>query len=247
MKIEKLNDHQIRCTLTKEDLAARHIKLSELAYGTEKTRALFQDMMTQASMDFGFEADDIPLMVEAIPLSSEKIVLIITKVESPEELDTRFSEFTHFSDESEDYGEAETESEDSDMDIPEELTDLLHQLKREIADSVAGNTPDTKNDDLPANLVCLFSFTDIEVGIRASHAIAPFYRGESSLYRDPHSNEYLLFLHQGAHNAREFSRIVLTMNAYLEKKKCIPATEGYCREHSQIIVLKKAVSTLAQI
>ena len=29
MKIEKVNDHQIRCTLTREDLAERQIKLSK--------------------------------------------------------------------------------------------------------------------------------------------------------------------------------------------------------------------------
>ena len=91
MKIEKVNDHQIRCTLTREDLADRELKLSELAYGTEKAKDLFRDMMQQASFEFGFEAEDIPLMIEAIPLSSECIVLIITKVEDPDELDTRFS------------------------------------------------------------------------------------------------------------------------------------------------------------
>ena len=51
-------------------------------------------MMQQASFDFGFEAENIPLMIEAIPSSSDSIVLIITKVEDPEELDTRFSRFT---------------------------------------------------------------------------------------------------------------------------------------------------------
>lgn len=30
MKIEKVNDHQIRCTLTKADLADRELKISEL-------------------------------------------------------------------------------------------------------------------------------------------------------------------------------------------------------------------------
>jgi adapter protein MecA 1/2 len=55
MKIEKLNENQIRCTLTHADLAARHLKLSELAYGTEKAKSLFRDMMQQASFDFGFE------------------------------------------------------------------------------------------------------------------------------------------------------------------------------------------------
>ena len=93
MKIEKINDNQIRCTLTRADLAARHLKLSELAYGTEKAKMLFHDMMQQASSELGFEADDIPLMIEAIPASPDSIVLIITKVENPEELDTRFSKF----------------------------------------------------------------------------------------------------------------------------------------------------------
>lgn len=93
MKIEKVNENQIRCTLTREDLASRELKISELAYGTEKAKTLFRDMMRQANCEFGFEAEDIPLMIEAIPLNAECIVLIITKVEDPEELDTRFSRF----------------------------------------------------------------------------------------------------------------------------------------------------------
>lgn len=94
MKIEKINENQIRCTLTKEDLIDRKIRLSELAYGSEKAKNLFRDMMQQAADDFGFEANNIPLMIEAIPVSSDSIILIITKVEDPEELDTRFSRFT---------------------------------------------------------------------------------------------------------------------------------------------------------
>ena len=74
MKIERINDNQIRCTLTKKDLADRQIKLSELAYGTEKAKALFRDMMQQASFECGFDAEDIPLMIEAIPISSECII-----------------------------------------------------------------------------------------------------------------------------------------------------------------------------
>ncbi len=31
MKIEKINDNQIRCTLTKEDLDSHQIRISELA------------------------------------------------------------------------------------------------------------------------------------------------------------------------------------------------------------------------
>ena len=49
MKIEKINENKIRCFLTRDDLENRHIKLSEIAYGTEKARSLFRDMMEQAS------------------------------------------------------------------------------------------------------------------------------------------------------------------------------------------------------
>ena len=34
MKIEKINDSQIRCTLNTDDLIDRELKISELAYGT---------------------------------------------------------------------------------------------------------------------------------------------------------------------------------------------------------------------
>ena len=124
MKIEKLNENQIRCTLTHADLAARHLKLSELAYGTEKAKSLFRDMMQQASFDFGFEAEDLPLMIEAIPSSGDSIVLIITKVEDPEELDTRFSKFTQSMD-----SEASPTEQLEKLEGAEDFLNLLNKVK----------------------------------------------------------------------------------------------------------------------
>ena len=45
MKIEKINENQIRCTLTREDLETHQVNLKELAYGSEKAKKLFRDMM----------------------------------------------------------------------------------------------------------------------------------------------------------------------------------------------------------
>ena len=127
MKLEKINDNQIRCTLTRDDLNNRQIKLSELAYGTEKAKELFRDMMQQAAIEFGFEADNIPLMIEAIPLPNECIVLIITKVEDPEELDTRFAKFApggdSASEEVSDLGDLLPEGADNVLDIFKKLID----------------------------------------------------------------------------------------------------------------------------
>lgn len=38
MKIEKINENQIRCTLTREDLESHQVNLKELAYGSEKAK-----------------------------------------------------------------------------------------------------------------------------------------------------------------------------------------------------------------
>ena len=80
MKIEKISDNQIRCTLTKEDLDSHQIRISELAYGTDKAKKLFREMMQQAQIEFGFEADNIPLMIEAIPVNGESVILIVTRI-----------------------------------------------------------------------------------------------------------------------------------------------------------------------
>ena len=124
MKIEKISDNQIRFTLTGEDLAARQIKLSELAYGTEKARNLFREMMQQAASQVGFEADNIPLMIEAIPMSEGSIVLVVTKVENPEELDTRFAKFAPSV-----HDENDSDADDAD-DAADDTDDMLDLFKK---------------------------------------------------------------------------------------------------------------------
>lgn len=52
-------------------------------------------MMKQANLQFGFEANDIPLMIEAIPISSESIILIISKVEDPKSWIPAFLSLPH--------------------------------------------------------------------------------------------------------------------------------------------------------
>ena len=58
-----------------------------------KARALFQELMEEAFRQYGFIVENMPVMVEAVPLQDDSLVLIITRVENPEELDTRFSNF----------------------------------------------------------------------------------------------------------------------------------------------------------
>ena len=80
MKIEKISDTQIRFTLSKTDLEERNIKITELAYGSEKTHLLFQEMMRQAHAECNFESENTPLMVEAMPIGKSHVVIVVTKI-----------------------------------------------------------------------------------------------------------------------------------------------------------------------
>ena len=51
MKIERINENQIRCTLSNFDLSVRNVNLNELAYGSEKARNLFREMIQQAAQE----------------------------------------------------------------------------------------------------------------------------------------------------------------------------------------------------
>lgn len=92
MKIEKINDSQIRCILSKSELEKRNLKLSEISYGSAKVKQLFKDMMQLAYIQCGFEADNIPLAIEVTPFR-DYASITVTKVEDPDELDARYSRF----------------------------------------------------------------------------------------------------------------------------------------------------------
>lgn len=121
--------------MNKADLADKQLKISELAYGSPKAKELFREMMQQASNELGFEVDDIPLMIEAIPISSECLILIVTKVEDPEELDTRFSRFTKDTDADDtDYDDEEDDYDNEDLTFPP-MTTITSYPARSISES----------------------------------------------------------------------------------------------------------------
>jgi len=80
MKIEKISDTQVKFILSKSDLEEHNIKMTELAYGSEKTHRLFQEMMRQANEECDFKADNTPLMVEAMPIGTSHVVVVVTKI-----------------------------------------------------------------------------------------------------------------------------------------------------------------------
>lgn len=247
MKIEKINDNQIRCTLTKEDLENHQIRLSELAYGTEKAKKLFRDMMQQANIQFGFEADNIPLMIEAIPVNTESIVLIITKVEDPEELDTRFSKFAPFK---ETDGETlQFDGADNIIDIFQKLCDakLKNTAKKTTSkkQNVSKSTEETGNTS-SVNLIRLYKFHSLDDVIDAAHSLNSFFSGINNLYKDDISDSYQLVIHQSDHTPEEFNKVCNILSEYAAGKAFTAAGEAHLAEHDHLIT-SNALTKLIQL
>lgn len=256
MKIEKINDNQIRCTLSRSDLAKRSIKLSELAYGSEKAKGLFRDMMFQAREEFGFNAEDIPLMIEAIPYS-EHIVLIITKVEDPEELDTKFSSF------------APGIREENGMldDMPSELNTAAEVLDlfRKIQDSVLSNSgnarsasgietkaSDTEEEEYSEekenpNLTRMFTFSSLANVNKLAQLVGTAYQGANALYKDEAYGTYILVTTKGSHTREEYNRFCNMVSEYGSMHKAGVATERFLEEHLIPIIKDTALQTLAAL
>lgn len=246
MKIEKINDNQIRCTLTREDLELHQIRLSELAYGSDKAKKLFRDMMEQAQLQFGFEADNIPLMIEAIPVTADSIILIITKVEDPEELDTRFSKFTPFKDR----GQTEPlqlDGADNIIDIFQKVFDskLKGLSKKTATDADTAREEDTQ--EVPSvNLLRLFIFSRLDDVIAAAHGLNGFFTGKNTLYKDSAEGRYHLVLHQSDTTPEDFNRVCNILSEYGTAKAFSPAGEAYLKEHGELISTN-ALQQLAQL
>ena len=240
MKLERVNENQIKCTLSRADLVDRQINLNELAYGSEKARSLFREMLNRASYELDFNADDIPLMIEAIPMAEDSIVLLITKMEDPEELDTRFAKF------------APGNIEELDLDEPDNSQQTKEAFSRadEILDAFKKNSELMKemeetesSDESSRDLSRIFSFRDLDTVIEAAHAVSPSYTGDNALYKNETDGRFYLSVHKTSHTPESFNQLCNVLSEYGSIVGTTPlATEAYLEEHETILIGARSIT-----
>ncbi len=248
MKIEKISDNQIRCTLNKSDLIDRELKISELAYGSEKAKALFRDMIQQAFYEFGFEVDDIPLMIEAIPISTECLILVITKVDDPDELDTRFSKFSSFNSHDSSDKSDEDSYADEIINTFESLDDFLDDNEddsKKLTDAGTTDTDNIQNVKISTNLIKVYSFSSLAEVTNLAKVLQGIYQGTNSLYKDSVTSTYYLVVSISNHTPEEFNKISNIISEYGKTERTTYATQIYFQEHYDIIVKDQALQVLS--
>ena len=266
MKIERISDNQIRCTLNRADLEERQLNLRELAYGTDKARMLFREMMQRAMEELGFSPDNMPLVIEAVPLRGEGIMLIITRVEDPEELDTRFSKFSPSVMEGSDSlrmldrGRGRVSAEDVLKTIGN-ILGVNGESGEGRSEGATGSADTDSSDDCKDggsksarsyrehmmrefDINRAFRFYDVDALHAAARVLLPYFSGPSSLYRRDDPATYYLVVHKGDHTPEEFNKICNIITEYGAQVRHRYSSEGYYREHYETVFSGDAIQRM---
>ena len=224
MKIEKLSDTQIQVTLNHSDLTDRNLKISELAYGSKKAQALFKDMMARAYEDFGFETDNVPLMIEAVPLSADSIMIVVTKVEDPSQIEQTLEAI----------GERPTHRT---FKEPEEdrLTDL----------ALMGSEAIEQAKETKSKVTSItYLFNDFDNVCMAAHRIQPMFAGDNSLYK--FNQKYYLILEKNKKANMNSDALVGVLDEFGSKFPSSDLNEEFLKEHGKLLIQTHAIDVLAR-
>lgn len=232
MKIEKINDRQICCIISSEDLISNKIKLSELAFGSNKAKGFFRDIMLKARNDCGFDGLNSPLMIEAMPQPPDSIKLIITKMNE---------------------NSKEPPEKENQLDLHFEGVDEVLNMIREIREAKtrprssrpAVSAPQTLPPDQQRAVIEAFRFPDIDSIVLAAAALKDFYDGENSLYSEPAQNTYLLTVRCVTETPEEFNKICNILTEYSIPVHCSESGEYYMKEHGNEMIADRALQILA--
>lgn len=258
MFFEKLNDNQIKCVLDKEDLISRNINIKDLFYGSPKTEQLFKDVVSRAQANYDFNKQKLPISIDAIPLPNDTLVIIITIVEEPEEIDSRFSRFTP------DPNAASDKLFSSKADTsagPEDIFSFFSNIANQISNSSKDSPEDSnlfdsaKNDfssfdsaiakDPDGTMLIIFKFENIDKIIELSNMLMKIYNDNNSLYKL--GTSYYLFVYNTEHNEETFFKICDLISEYGNPVINSPTTSEHILEHAELIIADTAIQELSQI
>ena len=190
------------------------------------------------------------VMVEAIPLSNESIMLVITKIEDPEELDTRFSKFSPYTDETPDFL---SDLAGGTLEGADELLKLFSGFKIPEGDEEASLENQTEADDdgyeesAQKTASRVFLFTSLDQVSEAARACDGLYDGINTLYKRPETSQYYLVIRSDGSDLRSFSRVCNILSEYGTKTRSEYASEAFYAEHYEIITRDRALQVLKNI
>lgn len=248
MTIKRNSDNQITCTITASELSERQLGINDLSYGSKQAKSLISEIMRIAKDEIGFTSDNLPLVVEAIPMENDDVMFIITKAEYPEELDARFSRFTP-ADESEyppinddDYHLNETAS-----NIFKHLESLANEMNEDEEETEVDTSSKAGSKKPKAPPYMIYSFDSMEDLIALAKLLSKELPLPSSVYKTGQGQTLHLLISPGDNSADKFKSICEVISEYSSKDRRLKGSDLLLKEHYKAVIEKDALEVLAKI
>ncbi len=247
MKFEFVNENKIKIEITKSDLQERDLKIVELAYGSEKAREFFQEVMELAYEELGFDVNNIPIVVEAVPVSIDEINIFVTKVTDPSELEKKLAKMP------EDRQKGNIDIEMLRQKLEEAKENIFNDIsKRKVAKpetevaSLQETDANVQNKAKTLNInLTIFSFDSLDTAMFATKRVPSDIEFKSSLVL---SNErYYLTLETKKLEDKEFEMIETRLFEYGDKHISTLESRQHLFEHGDVIIKKDALKVLSEL
>ena len=226
MRIERISNNEIKFILTETDLSERNMRLNELSYGSEKTQELFREIMERAAVECDFHTThETPLIIEAIPVSRDSIMIIVTKVGSHEDLEDRFG-------------------------YPPVLGNYKNvsraKQKKRQADTFFPPSPDVdgkKSYPMPKQII--FEFKSLDDVTSACARISGTYIGNNALYK--YSGRYYLVIENGSQRTKISTSQENILREYGNKFSHLEISKMFLLEHGETVIEQGAVDVISSV
>ena len=248
MTIKRNSDNQITCTISASELAERRLGVGDLSYGSKQAKSLVSEIMKIAKKEIGFSSDNLPLVVEAIPMENNDVMFIITKLEYPEELDARFSRFTP-ADESEypPINNDEISIDDTASNIFKHLETLANEMNEEEFETEVDTNSPTGSTKPKAPPYMIYSFDSMEDLISLAKLISSELPLPSSVYKTGQGQGLHLLVSPGKSSAEKFKSICEVISEYSSKDRRLKGSDLLLKEHYKAVIEGNALEILAKI
>lgn len=227
MKIERLNENQLKFTLSSEDLRVRGLLLSELSPNSFKTKELYDELLEQAIEEFGFK-DFTDIIIEATPTNSGSLVLVVTRNSAIP--NSNFSVGT--------FSDSPIEKNAGFLPLPDFLEYLNKNREGNVYKRPSFSSSDTKK---------IYVFDSLENVIEATTHLKNISFQESTVYKNIETNKYYLVLVKENSVTDDFKKSCILLSDYADVLSTNYATLSMLEEHCKKLISKDAVKVLSDL
>lgn len=252
MKIKRINDNTISCTITPEDLRANGFELDDFFDRKKEAVEFIRQTVAQIALSENFDLQGELTTMRVSVLPDHSLNLLITREDSREGAAQEVRRLARsifdsiVSKAAEKAGKEESDQENSPSDS---LMKSLLSGKQEKQDGKGTDQTDQKTEE-KAPLVgdsFMFSFYSVRDAMDCCKLFADAGPVDSSFYYLREDDIYFLILHRTADTPAEFNRCVLSANEFGELVTSEEQYIAFVTEHGVCVAQNHAVEMFLNV